>query len=686
MSTFHAGRLLNSFRISHKLVLICLTLSLPIAVLLYFTIAGINNHIRFAQMELYCTEYQRPLEELLRGIARHQLLARRMLAGDTMLEDKAALEQERVDQALKKLMAVDRKYGNELQFTDEGLGKRQRLSANPRDLAAAWEKLKLGLVNMTTAASDQQHRSLRTTVRSMITHAGDTSNLVLDPDLDSYYLVDVTLLGLPQAQDRLADILASGDAILQKPERRFEDSVELAVMAGLLKQSDHDRIVSSARTAMNEDPNFYGSSPSMAGIEPALNRYSEVTLELWSLLTGLASSASPSTTPGEFEQVASKAVEESFALWNAATNELENLLKLRIAHFQTKRHWALALTLAALALSATLSFIIGSSITGPLRRCVAGLKALAAKDLDYRVDLRAGGELGEIVTALDRATADTREDIQTLTHSAANLEQAAAGQMESSQQMSATAEETSAQASLVSTAAGQVSQNAQTVANGVDEFAASIREIATNASEAAKVAAEAVAVANETNAKVGQLGKSSTEIGAVIKVITSIAEQTNLLALNATIEAARAGEAGKGFAVVANAVKELSLQTARATEDIGRKIEAIQHDARAAVEGIGKISDIIVQINDYQNSIASAVEEQTVTTRQIGRNVSDAAQGTSEIAQNITAVAQAAHDTAEGAARTHQAAEESLRMAATLQALVRQFRCEASSNGQSAHV
>ena len=185
--------------------------------------------------------------------------------------------------------------------------------------------------------------------------------------------------------------------------------------------------------------------------------------------------------------------------------------------------------------------------------------------------------------------------------------------------------------------------------------------------------AVAVKDANKTNETIKHLGESSNQIGEVVKVITSIAQQTNLLALNATIEAARAGEAGKGFAVVANEVKELAKETAKATEDISQKIEAIQTDTRGAVTAIGQISAIIGQINDIQNTIASAVEEQTATTNEISRNVAEAAKGSSEIAQNITGVAEAARHTSSGAADTQKAAGELTRMAAGLQGLVSKF-------------
>jgi len=246
-----------------------------------------------------------------------------------------------------------------------------------------------------------------------------------------------------------------------------------------------------------------------------------------------------------------------------------------------------------------------------------------------------------------------------------------------SQQLGASAAETSAQAQVVSAAAGQVSRSTNSVASSTEEMSASIKEIAKNASQSAHVAGQAVKMAETTNATVVKLGDSAIDIGKVVKVITTIAQQTNLLALNATIEAARAGEAGKGFAVVANEVKELAKETAKATEDIGRSIESIQTDTQDAIAAIGHIGAIIAQIDDISTTIASAVEQQSATTNEMGRNVAESARGTREIARNISTVAETAHNTASGAGQTMTAASELAQMASELKQLISKFSFEA---------
>jgi methyl-accepting chemotaxis protein len=309
--------------------------------------------------------------------------------------------------------------------------------------------------------------------------------------------------------------------------------------------------------------------------------------------------------------------------------------------------------------------------------------AAATGDLTHEISVRGSDAIGQMGEGLGKFFADLRQSIGSIGENAVNLASASEELTSVSQQMSANAEETSTQTQVVSAATAKVSQNLQTVATGAEEMGASIKEIAKNATEAAKVATSAVKVAETANTTVSKLGDSSTEIGQVIKVITSIAQQTNLLALNATIEAARAGEAGKGFAVVANEVKELAKETAKATEDISRKIEAIQTDTKAAVDAIGTISGVINQINGISNTIATAVEEQNATTNEMSRNVSEAARGSGEITSNIAGVAQAAESTSRGAGDTQKAAQQLVETSAQLRRLVEKFKINTGENGHS---
>ncbi len=301
------------------------------------------------------------------------------------------------------------------------------------------------------------------------------------------------------------------------------------------------------------------------------------------------------------------------------------------------------------------------------------VNAAATGDLTKEIAVTGSDPIDLVCDSLKKFFGQLREIITTISKSSEALASSAEELTAIGQQMSGTAEETSAQSNLVSSAAEQVSQNIQTVAAGAEQLDASIQEIAKNTVDAARVATQAVSVTEETNQTMVKLGVSSTEIGNVVKVITSIAQQTNLLALNATIEAARASEAGKGFAVVANEVKELAKETAKATEDISRKIEAIQADTQESVNAIAKISSIIKEINETQNTIASAVEQQSATTNEIGRSVSEAAKGASDISENILSVAQAAKDTAEGSSNNQLAAKELSIMALDLQKVVSQF-------------
>jgi methyl-accepting chemotaxis protein len=334
----------------------------------------------------------------------------------------------------------------------------------------------------------------------------------------------------------------------------------------------------------------------------------------------------------------------------------------------------LVMCLVCSGLLLVIAFQTARGINQRLAVITGWLKELASGNLTLQADDARSDELGEIARWFRDSVEKLRGAIERVADSANDVTSATGEMSVVSQRMSTTAEQTTTQVNVVTAATEKVSRNLQSVSAATEEMSASLREISANVSKAAGVAHEAVGVASSTNKMVTKLGDSSAEIGQVIKVITSIAQQTNLLALNATIEAARAGEAGRGFAVVANEVKELAKQTARATEDIRTRIEAIQADTKGSVQAISTISAIINQVNDFSSAISVSVDEQTSTTGSIAMNISEGAKVSTEIATNISGVAQAALSTSNGAYELNTATQKLGQLSSELLSLVGQFK------------
>jgi methyl-accepting chemotaxis protein len=306
------------------------------------------------------------------------------------------------------------------------------------------------------------------------------------------------------------------------------------------------------------------------------------------------------------------------------------------------------------------------------------LEDTAKGDLTVKLPVESEDELGRLAFALNQSTASLRTTLVEVADGANTLAGSSRELSVVSQQMGNYAEETSTQARAVASITSDVSENVESVAVAAEEMSVSIREIARNLSQSVKIAASAVRAAEAAKETISKLGTSSAEIGKVIKMIHSIAKQTNLLALNATIEAARAGEAGRGFAVVATEVEELAKNTSKATEDISKKIDTIQSDTRQSVSIISEIHEIIFKINTFQQSIASAIDEQTLTTNEITRSIQEAARGAREIDRNAASVAHTAASAAQGATQTKVSANDLAELSADLSMLIGQFRLDAA--------
>jgi methyl-accepting chemotaxis protein len=325
-------------------------------------------------------------------------------------------------------------------------------------------------------------------------------------------------------------------------------------------------------------------------------------------------------------------------------------------------------------LGVTIAVLLGRSIVRSLRAAIVVLEAGAAGDLTRRAQVRGAVEFRRMAEATNHMLAATADAVRSLALNSADLVTTAREMTATSDAVASSAEVATAKAGQVSANAGDVSDGVRTVSVAAEEMTATINEIASSVSQAAGVSAGAVTSAEDAGAAVRQLDASSRQIGTVVQLITSIAEQTNLLALNATIEAARAGDAGKGFAVVAGEVKDLAQETAKATGEIANQVAAIQGDTQRAVDAIGRISEVIGSISQYQNTIATAVEEQSATTNEMGRSISEIASRTEQITTGIADVAGTVGSTATTIETSRRSAAALSAMAGDLQDLVARFR------------
>jgi methyl-accepting chemotaxis protein len=334
----------------------------------------------------------------------------------------------------------------------------------------------------------------------------------------------------------------------------------------------------------------------------------------------------------------------------------------------------LLVLLASVLLSVLLIAVTRQDITSALQSIRGAVQALQQGDLTRRARVLGRDAIAETAQAYNAAAEALQGALRTVARSAVELDKEAHILLGVGDVVAARTEDASNQAQAAADGASQISAGISTVATAEEEMTASAQEIGRSVHEASKVTHAATSEARGAAMAITRLGKASDEIGEVVKLITAIAEQTNLLALNATIEAARAGAAGNGFAVVAGEVKELAKQTSQATLKIAERVAAIQAGTRAAVADVERVATVIADASTLQSTIAAAVEEQTATASEIGRNLTGVAQGAGAISAGATAAAAAVRDAARSATDTKAAAAQLAGLAEVLRGTLERFR------------
>ena len=661
-------KILNNLSIRFRMLL---SVSLFIVTLLFAMWQGHNSigaNVDFAQKEMMGNRYQRPLAQMLVASS----VIRTQLASPQPSGDQMAQAAKVIDTEFATLKTIHTEIGEALQFTEEGLKSRGRDQLKFETVQTKWTELEKKLAGNT--AKEDDVASFIADVRGMIAHSGDTSNLILDPDLDSYYLMDVTLLAIPQTLDRMSVIGASlnrwlaPDAVITPDQH-----VEAAVMSRMLKESDQDRVTADMDTSFKEDPNFNGVSPSFQPtLKPLLDKYVADNTAVIEALKSIA--AGQTVYSREFQDKLSAASLSASAFLTASYDELDKLLVARIANYQAQQTNAILTSVAGIVVSMLFFMIVVASLTKPLAVLTGAMKELAnenfAVDVPYSESrsevgaiARAVGVFKENGLQMDMMTKEQElmkkrseeERKKAIADLADRFEQHMGGILnmltssvdsvkKEAETLNMKSVDTAAASTQVAAIAKETSFNIQTVAAATEELLASSHEIAHQMTTVVERSANANTQANKASDTVIHLNNLTGSISEVVDAIKGIADQTNLLALNATIEAARAGDAGKGFAVVADEVKKLAVETAKKTEEIGERVSGIDGAIRNSVEAVNAIIENIRQINEATSMASSAAEEQKAATGEIGRSITQVSSSANEVSTTMEKVSQNASE------------------------------------------
>jgi len=492
------------------------------------------------------------------------------------------------------------------------------------------------------------------------------STLVLDPQLDTYNLMDTVMnraLLVMDTGGRAADLagLITAGQVTAPAQQKIQLAIDSGNVAAPLSTIDAE--LDGAYKVTTRRGLSAALQPPRRALDAAAG----------SLVGDLSTAVARPGLPTNMRPAAHQVVIAASAVVSHGIPALADRLQDRIDGFRAQQHtvyWVLAL--AALLASYLIAGTI-LSVRRSVRALLAALEAAARGDLTARPEPVGRDEIADMTTALNNTLATVSSTITAIAADADRVTESSQHLNAVSGRLADAAQRTTCSADTLATAANQVSSGSSTLSLAAEEMLSAIGEIAQGADRSSRLAQSGSHVVRSADAPLAALAGASTEIGEVVKLITAIASQTNLLALNATIESARAGEAGKGFAVVAGEVKNLAQQTAEATADISARITAIQASTEGVVGVFGQIEDVVSSVNESQSTIASAVEEQNAVTSTMSQTLNATATDAAQIVTNLDEVGHAARETEQNAGQVHEAAAELATVAGGLRELVGRF-------------
>jgi methyl-accepting chemotaxis protein len=648
--------LFNRLSYPQKFILITLIFILPILAfgpLVYDQIVRIDQ---YGTKEYHGTLYLRPLQHLLQDVQRHeQAIAMKAVGGAA--GDLNSL-QSQVDTDFTALDTVEVLYGKEFETGDK-----------VASLKKQWLDLKTTFATMDVAIAIQRHEALGNAIKQLISDIGDSSFLILDPDLDTYYTMDSVLLRLPQIQSYLTDFMIHSNNVIAAGKLADPADRKKITNDYVLLYEQLNGLNDGLNYALQQNDGGTMTERNASGqmrplVETTLNAAVTADRVLLDTVNEVLVEGRGELTLTDLNAASRAAFDNNSELYDRASQALEKGVLARQARYSTALGLALLVALVGLIIGLTVGLNVMRSISRPLRQLILRADQLSAGDLRTRTEITSEDEVGQMGKAFNA--------------SIENLGDIVSKVMDGSAKLSSGTTEISAAANEMSAGAEAQTQQAIRTSSAMEEIAATIKEVANNAQATSQATNAAVMRAREGSGKVQnvlsrltdaneslqRLRVRSGEIDQLVRLIADIAAQTNILSLNAAIEAAGAGAAGARFDVVAEEIRKLAQRTAESTSRIGGTVAQIQDEmqmtakqvgelaAQAAevdqslediVEGVTSVNDMIANISTSTTQQSKAVEQVAVSLQlitQVSQQTAQAAQETAATIDDLSVLAQ----------------------------------------------